>query len=144
MLYREIIAVTTVRYIQWPLWGTYSDHYAVHTVTTVRYIQWPLCGTYSVQICVYATSYVSFTNKFYSNFFRFDYFPSRYVIYVTKSVRHAEEWTAAAQNFVLCNHQNYQQHDVSHSRLVPFHGCQSPIFCWSINVSSAGRNVFLH
>jgi len=39
--------VTTVRYIQWPLWGTYSDHCAVHIVTTVRYIQWPLCGTYS-------------------------------------------------------------------------------------------------
>jgi len=38
--------VTTVRYIQWPLCGTYndhcavhiSDHCAVHIMTTVRYI----------------------------------------------------------------------------------------------------------
>jgi len=37
----------TVRYIQWPLCGTYSDRCAVDTVTAVRYIYWPLCGTYS-------------------------------------------------------------------------------------------------
>ena len=34
--------MTTVRYIQGPLYGTYSDHCAVHIVTTVRYILLPL------------------------------------------------------------------------------------------------------
>ena len=39
--------MTTVRYIYWPLYGTYSDHCTVLIVTTVRYIYWPLYGTYS-------------------------------------------------------------------------------------------------
>jgi hypothetical protein len=61
--------VTALRYIYWPLCGTYSDRRAVHIVTAVRYkllplfiiyiartavhiltalryIYWPLCGTY--------------------------------------------------------------------------------------------------
>ena len=50
--------MTTVRYIQWPLYGTYSDHCTVHTVTTVRYIYWPLYGTYSDHCTVHTVTTV--------------------------------------------------------------------------------------